>query len=348
MAGVEEVTATHHVGTARRYLVTGATGFVGRRLCARLLAQGDDVTALVRPTSHTTPLAAAGVRLVEGELTTGEGLQAALEGVECVLHLAATVKSATARGYWRCNAEGTRKLAEALSAQPSPPRLVLCSSLAAAGPSPIGAPRDETRPPAPVSHYGRSKLAGEQAVRALADRLSAVTVRPPIVYGPGDPAFLPSLIPMVRSGVVLKGGLGAKQYSLVHVDDLCAALLAATERGTTMRRGDHSSGVYSVCDGEEHTWHSMCQSLAAALKRRSPLILPAPASGAWAVAATAELVGRIGGFVPALNRDKVRELRCAAWTCSMERARQDLAFAPSLTFEKGLTTLFPVPRTPLR
>jgi nucleoside-diphosphate-sugar epimerase len=320
--------------------VTGATGFIGRRLCARLLERGDEVTAFVRGTSRADALAASGVRLVRGELVTGEGLREAVDGVQCVLHLAATVKAPSPQRYWRCNAEGTRRLAEVLCDLASPPRLVVCSSLAAAGPSSIARPRGEGEPPAPVSHYGRSKLAGEEAVRELADRLRAVVIRPPIVYGPGDPAFLPSLAPMVRRGMVLKGGLGPKRYSLLHADDLCTALIAATERGATLRRDDPSTGVYSVCDGDEHTWQSICQALATAMGRRPPLIIPAPAPAAWAVAWAGELVGRVRGRTPALNRDKVREMRCAAWTCSLDRAREDLGFAPTLTFEEGLASVF--------
>ena len=112
---------------------------------------------------------------------------------------------------------------------PSPPRLVFCSSLAAAGPSVPGRPRREEETPAPVSLYGRSKLGGEQAVREFADRVPSVILRPPIVYGPGDQEFLPSMLPMARMGVMLKSGFGPKHYSLIHVDDLCTALLAATD-----------------------------------------------------------------------------------------------------------------------
>ncbi|RLU80142.1 short-chain dehydrogenase [Streptomyces griseocarneus] len=322
----------------KRFLVTGAAGFVGRRLCAILTAQGAHVTALV----HRTPLPYGGIRPAIGDLTTAEGMRgvrAAADGAEYVIHLAAVVKSRSCPGYWRCNAEGTANLARILAAAPLPPRrLVLCSSLAAAGPSLPGRPRTEDDPPAPVSHYGRSKLAGEQAVRKCADRLGAVVIRPPIVYGPGDPAFLPTLLPMVRKGLVLKAGVGPKRYSLIHVDDLCAALLAATERGTTMRSEGSSSGVYSVSDGQEYTWQRLCRTAADVMGYRPPLLIPVPHTVTRAVAIGAEAAGRLRGTVPALNRDKVRELNCAAWACSSARAGQDLGFTPSIQLPEGIAS----------
>ncbi|MEU9305511.1 NAD(P)-dependent oxidoreductase [Streptomyces sp. NPDC048269] len=326
---------------ALRVVVTGATGFVGRRLCARLMAAGNTVTALVRRSSRTEHLTAH--RILHADLTTGEGLRAAALGSDCVIHLAAVVKARTARGYQQCNTDGTRRLAEALLDLPTPPRLVLCSSLAAAGPSLDGRPRTEDQLPAPVSHYGRSKLGGENAARNHAERLQVVILRPPIVYGPGDPAFLPALLPMIRSGFVIKGGLGPKRYSLLHVDDLCDALTSACHRGTTVRQDDLVSGIYTVSDGVEHTWHQLCATVAAALGRRPPLVLPLPATAAYPVACAAEAAGLLSGFVPALNRDKVKELRQTAWTCSTERARLELGFTAAVPLAEGiahyLTTL---------
>lgn len=210
--------------TARpRFAITGATGFIGRRLCRRILREGGEVAALVRGTSAHQDIAAPGVRLVTGDLLTGEGLREVVRGPDYVVHLAGLVKSPTEEGFRRSNEEGTRRLVAEVGAPASPPPLVLCSSLAAAGPSQPGRPRQEEDPPLPVSRYGRSKLAAEYAVRDLSDRVPATIVRPPIVYGPGDPAFVPSLLPMVRAGVVLKAGFGPRGYSLVHVDDLCEA-----------------------------------------------------------------------------------------------------------------------------
>ncbi|MEV6020308.1 MULTISPECIES: NAD(P)-dependent oxidoreductase [unclassified Streptomyces] len=324
-----------------RVLVTGATGFIGRRLSRRLVAHGHEVTALVRSTSHLGGLP-PDVRVVAGDVTDGAGLAEAAQGAECVLHLAGVVKAPRADGFAAVNSTGTRRLGERLAALPTPPRVILCSSLAAAGPSIPGRPRREEDPPHPVSHYGRSKLAGEQALRELAPDLSTVVVRPPIVYGPGDPAFVPALAAMVRAGVAPRPVRDTCRYSLIHVDDACAALEAAMERGGTLSRDDSAAGVYTISDRVEHSWDGLCAAVACAMGRRSPLVVPVPASAVHGVAWLLEAVSRLRGprAFPAANRDKAAEGRCAAWTCSADKATRELGFTAAVPLEAGLAEMF--------
>lgn len=295
-----------------RYLVTGATGFIGRRLVGHLIGQGHDVTALVRGTS---PL--AGARTVRGELATGSGLPAALDGADRVIHLAGLTKAPSPAAYAAVNIEGTHLLCAAAAAMPQPPPLVYCSSLAASGP---GRLRSELDPPNPVSAYGRSKLGGEQVVHA-ASRVPGIVVRPPIVYGTGDREFLPRLVSAVRAGVLpALGPRGERYYSLIHVDDLCAALLTAAETGT-------AGFTYHVSDGVEHRWEDIGAAVAAVLGRRRPRVVHIPAAPASAVA-------RALGRTSMLNPDKVTELLHPAWTCAAGR----LPFTPRIPLHQGLTT----------
>ena len=123
-----------------------------------------------RRTSRSADLQRAGARLTQGDLNTGEGLEQALEGAERVFHLAGVTKAWTPAEYDRCNAEGTRRLVEAMARTARPARLVYCSSLAAAGPTAVGRPLDESAECRPVTPYGKSKYGGEQAVRALSHK----------------------------------------------------------------------------------------------------------------------------------------------------------------------------------
>jgi nucleoside-diphosphate-sugar epimerase len=292
--------------------VTGATGFIGRRLVGHLIGRGHDVTALVRDGT-----AVPGARTVRGELITGSGLPAALEGADRVIHLAGLTKARAPAVFTAVNIGGTRRLCAAAAAVAQPPLLVHCSSLAAAGP---GRLRGELDPPNPVSAYGRSKLGGEQVLRATG-RVPGIVVRPPIVYGTGDREFLPRLVHAVRAGVLpALGRPGPRYYSLIHVDDLCAALLTAAETGTP-------GFTYHVSDGVEHRWEEIGAAVAAVLGRRRPRVVHIPA-------ALATVAARTLGRTSMLNPDKVTELLHPAWTCETGRLR----FTPRIPLHQGLTT----------
>jgi nucleoside-diphosphate-sugar epimerase len=256
--------------------------------------------------------------------------------VDCVFHLAGATKARSAEDFYRCNTEGTQRLIEAAARLSPAPRFVYCSSLSAAGPSAVDRPRSETDDPRPVSAYGRSKLAAEMAIRKFADRVPSVIVRPPIVYGPWDKEFLPALLPMARLGWVLKSGFGPKRYSLIHVDDLCEALLSAATQGKTLSPEDPGAGVYFLSDGRDYSWEEFCLVLARALGKPPPRIIPLPEAASYAAGLAGQLQGLFRGTVPMMSLDKARELRCSAWTCSAERAKSEIAYRPSVPLEKGL------------
>ena len=308
-------------------LVTGASGFIGGALVKRLRARGDAVRVLVRRTSQRAHLEALGAEVAFGDLLTGEGLESAVHGAHGVVHLAGLTRARDEAAFHRGNAGGTRLLAAAISRMDSPARLVHCSSLAAAGPSPSHRPRTELDEPAPVSWYGRSKLAAEAAVREFAARLPAVIIRPPIVYGPGDRVNLPPLLAMARLGVFVKPGLRRRPFSFIHVEDLCQGLEQALQRGETVTPEDLSRGVYFVADPDVHTWDGFCAALSHALGRKRPVrMLPVPEALAPAVGRLSEWLGHWTGEQPILNRDKAREMVAEAWTCAPDRAMRELGF----------------------
>ncbi|HME92138.1 MAG TPA: NAD-dependent epimerase/dehydratase family protein, partial [Myxococcaceae bacterium] len=331
-----DVTGASGEKQTMHFLLTGGSGFIGSNLARAAISRGHRVRALVRRTSVRAALEAAGAAVVEGDLFTGEGVRAALEDVDCILHLAGATKARSAVEFHRCNAESTRTLAEAAASLPKPPRLVYCSSLAAAGPTSAGKPKSEDEEPSPVSTYGRSKLAGEMALRQFADRLPCVIVRPPIVYGPCDREFLPALLPMARMGLMLKSGFGPKYYSLVHVDDLCEGILGAALKGKTLDPNDPAQGVYFLSDGCEYSWEEFSAALSRALGRSPARVLSLPDVVSYAAGLGAQLNALLRGRVPMLSLDKARELRCEAWTCSSERAKNELCYQPSVPLDKGL------------
>lgn len=317
-------------------LLTGGSGFVGGNLAKLLVSRGHTVTALVRRSSKSAALKDLGCRIAIADFVTGAGFEAALEGVDVVQHIAGVTKARTEAEYLLGNAEGTRLLCAAMAKQKKPPRMVFCSSLAAAGPALVGKPRRESEVEAPVSMYGRSKLAGELAVRQFADRVPSIILRPPIVYGPGDTVNLPPLMQMGRFGIYLKAGLGPKHFSFIHVDDLTQALATASVKGKTLSADDPKQGIYFVADPTQYTWEEFCQKLSTAMGKRAPRVISLPDFMGYASGLAAELRGRVIGEVPILSRDKAREMKFEAWTCASELASNEMEFTAAHALDSGL------------
>jgi len=307
-------------------LVTGATGFIGSHLVERLVAQGRPLRGLVRRSSTAGKLPPQ-IELAHGDLESGVGLAEALRGVDMVIHLAGVTKARTAAEYDRGNAVATANLMRAAG---DVNRLVHVSSLAAAGPSTAGRPLTESDEPHPVSHYGRSKLAGEQAVHKspLAER--TVIVRPPVVYGPRDRDVLQMLRTVAR-GWMARIGTAPRRFSHIYVGDLVDGLVAAADAPGAGVGGQ----VFYLADATPVSWDEF-GSVAARLMGRKLRTLPIPETAAYVLGLCADWWTRLSGTPGILSRDKVREACCAGWVCDPGRARRELGFCASTGLEEGL------------
>lgn len=309
-----------------KVLITGATGFIGRHLVWRLASMGDEITCLVRATSNRAPLDPYGVDYLVGDVTKPDTIMGKLDGFDVVYHVAGALGRQSLDDDWlfTVNRDGVAHVADACAACETPPVMVVVSSLAAAGPSVTGEPRTEGEPPQPVSAYGKSKLAGERAAIERADRVPVTIIRPPIVYGEGDePSF--ELFKLAAKGWHIVPSWRKPRFSMVHVADLVHVMVALAEHGGRVPAtgGAPGDGIYFAADPEIITFAEFGRRIGAALDTRVRVIaLPKPLT--HAVAAAAQLWGRIRRTPPILTIDKAREATAGDWICSGKKAVDEL------------------------
>jgi nucleoside-diphosphate-sugar epimerase len=303
-------------------LVTGASGFIGGHLLDLLRERRIDFRCLARRTSSIRSSPSVPVAL--GDLATGEGLEEALRGVRAVIHLAGVTSALRPADYYTGNVRASEILASAIRGKEI--RMVHVSSLAAAGPSQNGEPLREDAEQRPVSAYGKSKLEGESAVRAVLPE--AVIVRPPVVYGPRDTALLNVLKPISKGWSIEIGG-GERWFSFIYVSDLAEALLACAANLQI------AGGTYFVAHPKPVSWSQLAATAAGIMGRRTR-ILRLPPAAARAVGSCADAWSRITGKPGMLSREKILEAQCMCWTCDPGRAASEWGFEARTSIEDGM------------
>jgi nucleoside-diphosphate-sugar epimerase len=257
--------------SAGTVLVTGATGFVGRALCRRLVASGYVVRGLSRRPAPGGSTDVDWWRWPDAGLS-GDVLLEALTGCRGVIHLAARVhvtREAAAdplAQFREANVELTRRLVAA-SRRAGVGRFVLASSVKAVGER-FGQPITESQVPAPEDAYGRSKLEAEAVVAdAAADgALWAPVLRFPLVYGPGVRANMRALFSLVARGVPLPFGAVRNRRSYLYVENAASALV------TVLEHEGRGAPPFFVSDGVDFSTPDLVRSIAAALGRRARLV----------------------------------------------------------------------------
>lgn len=320
-------------------LVTGGTGFIGGHLVEALLQRGYRVRCMVRDRAKARGLQELGAELVAGSLLDATLLAEALGDVSVVFHVAGAIAARNYAEFHAVNVEGTRCLAEACARQTTPPTLILVSSVAASGPIARNAVRTENQSPAPISDYGRSKLAGEEAARALAAQVPITIVRPGVVFGPRDRSSLAIFSAIQYSGLHAYPRWRSPPLSVIYVGDLVELLILAAEHGQRLvssagnQAGNGNAslgrGVYFAVREEHPTYREFGWLAAQALGRRwyvpLPLVPPLP----LVIGGASQWIARMRGKASIVNLDKMREATVPSWACSPEQAERELGFAPS-------------------
>lgn len=286
----------------------------------------------VRKSADLSLLADLNPEFRYGDILQPDSLPAMVTGVDYIIHNAGLVKAKRPERFFDVNEKGTRQLLAAVAERnPAVKRIVLISSMAAAGPSTGGRPVREDDPPHPMTVYGESKLAGEKVAQEFADRLPIVILRPSGVYGPGDREIF-TIFKTVNNRIRPAFGDQSRKIQLVHVDDVCRAAIKATNAAVP------SGAVYFIAENRAYQMREMLAIMEEACGRKGfPLVVPG-----WLfriIGAVSEYCFRAVGAVPMLTREKTGEL-LASWEISTEKARVELGFEAHISFAVGARETF--------
>lgn len=315
----------------RRALVTGANGFVGRWLCARLREDGTTVRAVLR-----APCDGPWDEAVYGELGGMSPPSHWFERIDTIYHAAGIAHSA-AQGtssrevYWRVNVHGSVSLAEAAVAA-GVGRLIYWSSVQAMG-SPGEDCVNEDWPALPTEVYGASKREAEHALLAVAENtgLHVSILRPALVYGPGVKGNLLRMMEQIDRGKFPPLPETCNRRSMVHVDDLVeAAILIARQPAAKGR-------VYIVTDGQVYSTREIYDWFSCALKGRVPK-WRVPKTVFLLAAKAGDLFQSVVGKSAPINTTVVEKLLGSACYNS-RRISDELGFRPRWTFGEAVQAM---------
>jgi len=302
-------------------LVTGANGFVGRRMCVESCQRGWQVKAALRkPASPQNEFESVNIGQIDGQTNWSE----ALREMDVVIHLAARVHVMRENSdnpleeFRRVNVAGTENLARS-AALAGVKRLVYVSSVKVNG----EATRDnqkfiEADIAAPQDPYGISKWEAEQALHRVAAEtgLEIVIVRPPLVYGPGVKGNFAQMLKILARGMPLPLSSVRNLRSLIYVENLVDALFACATHSAA------AGQTYLVSDGEDVSTPDLLRQLGNAMERPARLFPCPPAL----LKLAGRLIGRTGQVERLLGSLRV----------DSGKIRRELDWKPPYSLQQGL------------
>jgi len=297
--------------------ITGATGFIGQHLATRLLAAGHRVHAQIRPDRQRDERLPSACQQIPVDLTDTGKLTDVANEVDAVIYCAGSVRGRRAADFAKANIDGVSAMAWALENSVNTPPMLLLSSLAASQPQ--------------LSDYAHSKSAGEKVLLGRSS-LPWTIFRPPAVYGQGDKEMLP-LLKLVQRGYVIHPGPREQRLSLLHVEDLAAAVEAWLRAPRNCLRE-----TYTIDDGTPggYDW----EDIARAVSQRRAHMIQVPRFILDACAVVNRFLSSIFRYSPMLTPGKVRELVHPEWLCDNHAFSAATGWQPSLDLSEGVRRLF--------
>lgn len=302
--------------------VTGATGFVGRALCAALMGR---VLLRISMQNQAAGNRLEGVDVIQASLSPDQDWSLAMAGITSVIHCAARVHVLSEEvadplaEFRRVNVDGTLRLAKQAAAA-GVKRFVFLSSIKVNGEqTQLGAPFIADQQPNPADPYGVSKMEAEVGLRAIAIEtgMEVVIIRPPLVYGPGVKANFLAMMRWLKRGIPLPlGAVTGNKRSFIALDNLIDFIVTCLDHPAAANQ------TFLVSDGESLSTATLLRRIGEALGRPARLI-PVPVS----------LLKLGGGF---LGKPGIAQRLCDSLEVDISKTRELLDWVPPVSVEEGL------------
>lgn len=312
-----------------KYLITGATGFIGSSIVEGLLKEGKEVVCLIRKEADLRWLReyVKYVSIRYGDFLYPQTLKDSFDDIDVVIHTAGVLNTYDWHNYYLINFLGTKNIVKACAENSRVKRFIFFSNFNASGPFLTKEFRDESEIPKPVSHFGRSKLLGEEEVLKYKDQFNIIILRPTLAYGPRDLNLL-SLFKISKSGFFGVFGDYEKIINLCYIDDLVNALSLLLQKNI-------DSGEIIYIGGENYPLYEIKDALSKVVKRKLKTIRLNRAI-LTPLSYSAELIGRMFKRPFVLNVDRVKDLSQNNWGVNINKAKALLSYTPQVSLIEGL------------
>lgn len=321
-----------------KILVTGGGGFIGMALMRRLSKEGHELINFSRKSYEEHQ--ALGVSSINGDISKSEEVKEACKGVDVVFHVASKVGVwGSYSSFYKTNVEGTQNIIQSCLYHGVDSLIYTSSASVVFGGKDLqGVDESTPYPKTALSHYTATKAEAEDLVlKANCDRLKTISLRPHIVWGPGDTQIIPKILERARTGKLRKLGKKEVLIDITHIDNFIdAQVLALDKLGMNRAKNEVEGKAFFITNGQAiKTWDFINAILVNA--GLEPVHRTLPKSVALFIAFLLESsykLFRLKGD-PFITRFLIKEL-CSSHWFDITAARDLLAYHPRVSFEEGM------------
>lgn len=315
----------------KKILITGASGFIGGYLVDKALEMGFDTYAGIRASSNKQYLRDARIKFCYLDYEDHQNLKEELSHhrFDYIIHNAGITKAKNEEDYYKVNEGYLINFVNSLiQHELIPSKFIFISSLAAYGPAEYTSEGivTEDSTPHPVTSYGKSKLAGEKFLKTKIDFPYNI-IRPTAVYGPREQDLL-TVYELINRRLELFIGYNKQQLTFVYVQDLVDIIFQVLLKGKAGKN-------YFATDGNSYSSEELHNAIKENLKKPT-IKIKLPIFAVETLARLTELYSKMSNRYPALNKEKVNELKCQSWVCDVAPLQEDFNFVPQFDLKRGM------------